>query len=191
MGRNKADFNDLFSHLPITEADKAENNRIENRYRSDFDPVAEGKKENILYHVTNNHKAIDAAGVIQPFHPHPDEEHPEDFKVGIYVDRKPRINYGEHIYAIYNRFDSQVPEHYEGKYGPEDESDYGGGGFGDLYIPKPVPHSDFKRVGHTFYDDDGAEVHWHPEEHCRGRQMNPAVSSKDFEAKNPHVIDGY
>ena len=191
MTRNNADFNDLFGHLPITDADRAENERIANRSRVDFNPVEEEKKEKILYHVTDNYKAIDDAGVIKPFHPHPDEEHPEDYKSGIYVDRKPRLNYGSHIYAIYNRFDPQAPDHYEGKYGPEDESNYGGGGFGDLFIPKSVPNSDFKRVGHLFHDDKGIEVHWHPEEHCRGRQMDPATSNADWTSKNPHVIEHY
>lgn len=38
---------------------------------------------------------------------------------------------------------------------------------GNVFIPRKVPISDFKRVGHFYRNADGhPEIHWHKEEEC-------------------------
>jgi hypothetical protein len=52
-----------------------------------------------------------------------------------------------------------------------DEQDAGGG----FFFHKTIRHSDFKRTGHIFRNDDGhTQVHWHKEEECpEGKMASP------------------
>lgn len=114
-----------------------------------------GAKEGRFYHVASkyNRESIAKAGLI-PQKPW------EDMPKGVYVmPDYPNTAYGDDIYEI------TPSRRTEFHYDPMDP--------GARYSRRTIRHSDFKRVGHVFEDEGGAEVHWHPEEECQGRINSP------------------
>lgn len=84
----------------------------------------------------------------------------EDMPKGVYVmPDYPNTAYGDDIYEI---TPSRNTEFHSDPMDP-----------GAMYSRRTIRHSDFKRVGHVFRDDTGSEIHWHPEENCSGRMMDP------------------
>jgi hypothetical protein len=79
---------------------------------------------------------------------------------GVYVGGGPHmgINYGDDVYEI------KVPK---SEALPEDDMEYGA-----KVIPRDVPVSDFKRVGHVFHHKGTPEIHLHPEEACDGKSVH-------------------
>lgn len=41
---------------------------------------------------------------------------------------------------------------------------------GAVYSRRTITPKEFKRVGHVYQDEHGEQTHWHPEEHCQGRE---------------------
>lgn len=84
----------------------------------------------------------------------------DDQPTGVYVSKGPHVtkHYGDDIYEI------RAP-----KTEPilEDDMEWGA-----HVIPRDIPVSDFKRVGHVFKTKDGSpQVHLHPEEECDGKEL--------------------
>ncbi len=57
---------------------------------------------------------------------------------------------------------------------------------GAVYSRSHIKPKHISRVGHTFSDDQGKEVHWHPEEKCPGR-MGPPGRSWHEEMDTQHL----
>jgi hypothetical protein len=73
---------------------------------------------------------------------------------GVFVGNPPRKLYGDDIYQVAQKKAEVLRTHKL---------------TGDQYIPGNVRVSDVKRVGHFYQNPNGhTEVHWHPEEECRG-----------------------
>jgi hypothetical protein len=111
--------------------------------------------EDLFYHMAHreNRESISQAGLV-PHKPW------EDMPKGVYVmPGYPNTAYGDDIYEI---TPSKRTEFHRDPMDP-----------GAMYSRRTIRHSDFKRVGHVFNDNGGAEVHWHPEEECGGRINSP------------------
>ena len=76
--------------------------------------------------------------------------------------------YGDDIYHINQPKNTKV--YYDG----ED-------GYSANFFTRTIKHSDFKRTGHIFHNDDGhAQVHWHKEEECpEGKSPKPKWKHED------------
>ena len=121
---------------------------------------SENVGQQFFYHMSpkSNRESIAQAGLV-PTKPW------EDMPKGVYVmPHYPNTAYGDDIYEI------QASKRTEFHHDPMDP--------GAMYSRRTIRHSDFKRVGHEFSDDGGPEVHWHPEEECKGRIANPAPRGK-------------
>lgn len=106
-----------------------------------------------VYHASwrQNRQSIEEHGLraMQPW---------DDMPKGVYVGKGPHKGYGNDIYEIKMKSHDELVE---------DPMEYGA-----HVIPRDVPVSDLKRVGHVFEDQKTghSEVHWHPEEECNGAQ---------------------
>jgi hypothetical protein len=102
-----------------------------------------------LFHVSQkeNRESIESKG-LKPIKPWDDEP------AGVYVSSDARADYGDDVYEITPK--PGTPIH-------QDTGEFSG----SMFIPKKIPTSDFKRVGHFYRTPEGhPEIHWHPEEEC-------------------------
>lgn len=87
---------------------------------------------------------------------------------GVWVAEQPETDYGTDIYGIKNPPTGETRKWYGGET-PVGKHETEVDDHGHEFVPHDVPISDFKRVGHVYNNPSGhAEVHWHPEEECRG-----------------------
>jgi hypothetical protein len=118
-----------------------------------------------LYHVSpaDNRPGIEKTGLEASTVNNGLDERDEQFYEkgpGVWVAESPQHDYGDDIYGIHKDYDTE-----------RDREDHD-------FIPHDVPTSDFKRVGHTYFNPNGhTEVHWHKEEYC------PQLQPKLFEDK--------
>jgi hypothetical protein len=100
-----------------------------------------------FYHVSprEHRESIEATG-LKPIKPWDDEP------AGVYMSQyEPAHEYGDDVYEVHP---TEVHE---------DTGDWSN----SVFSPNHIPTSDFKRVGHVYFNPSGhTEVHWHLEEHC-------------------------
>ena len=102
------------------------------------------------------------------FHVSPKENREGIESAGI----KPQPQYGWGPKGVYMNPDKPLPEYGDDVYEItpskpttlfHDKNDFGKA----MYSKKGIPTSDFKRVGHIYFNPNGhTEIHMHPEEHC-------------------------